>query len=396
MRERTTRRRYLRLAGTLGAGIAAAGCLRADQSSADGETETPSARLSYPESDRVAWHVPLGGQYNDGLAGVVSTGSGPVAFGGRAGDGWKGPWLLGRDDDGAARWEQTLETEQLLVPTDGTVLDGGQLAFSLAGYTDAIGHTFRGLLVTDPDGTVVTRTLSTDLVSNDYTITQSGDGTPVLGGRTGGGDDTAGAIRAVSTDGTTRWEHRFGAGSEGTERVTGVAEAGESVLAVGSTEKLRSETGWVATVDANGIAKLASFDTAAQSVRRADDGYLVLTDAGWHRIDASGTVQVETVFGGRPYQMASTTDGRVFVGTDQDTENAVVIATTNDGQERWRASIGGSYRETLTGVVGVADGGALAVGSTQSYRSAQQAATGTETADDGSPQPNGWLVRIDG
>lgn len=396
MRERTTRRHYLRQAGVLGIGIAAAGCLRADQSSEGDETETPSARLSYPESDHVTWHLPLGGRLNDTLGGVVSTDAGPVAFGGRAREGSKGPWLLGRAPDGTGRWEQTLEAEQLLVPTDGTVLRSGRLAFSLVGYTDDIGHTFRGLLVTESDGTVVTRSLSTDLVSNDYTVTRLGDGTPVLGGRTGSRDDIAGAVRAVSTDGTTRWEHRFGAEDEAAKKVTGVAGAGQNVLAVGSSDNLRSETGWVATAGADGITWRGTFDNPARSVRRADDGYLVLTDAGWHRLNTDGVVQAETVFGGRPYQMASTTDGRVFVGADQDTENAVVIATTDDGQERWRASIGGSYRDTLTKVVGLTDGGALAVGSTQSYRSKQQAATETETTDDGSPQPNGWLVRIDG
>ena len=277
MRERTTRRRYLRLAGTLSAGVTGAGCLRAGQSSDDGETETSSARLSYPESDRVTWHLPLGGQYNDGLAGVVSTDSGPVAFGGRAGDGWKGPWLLGRDDDGAARWEQTLDAEQFLVPTDGTVLNDGQLAFSLVGLTEAVGG-FRGLLVTEADGSVTYRSQPTENGSADRAITQHSDGTLVLGGEVGS-NQRNGSVRSVSASGDQQWEYRIG--TDGSSVVTGVAPTSDGVIAVGIERQASEQSGWIATVTADGATRQTTLDSPAAAVRRNSDGYLVRTDAGW-------------------------------------------------------------------------------------------------------------------
>ncbi|WP_336003472.1 hypothetical protein [Halorientalis halophila] len=370
--------------------IAGAGCLRSAQS------EDRSEQLRYPDSERVAWHLPLGGPRNDSLRGVIPAESGPVTFGSNAGDADADtlrPWLLARATDGTGRWTETVPPEGIesgvLTPTDGTVLADGRFGFALSGFSERAGGTFGGLLVADSEGSVTAHEqYRRDVTTNLFAISRLGDGTVVLGGTQRGSGSW---FHGVSADGETRWEH----GSEADRRlVTGLVPTADGALAVG-TDRSGSDTdlGWTATVDADGVAWQATLDTPARSVRRADGNYLVRTEAGWHRVDAAGTVLETDVFGGRPYPMTATTDGRLFVGTTD--EDGLLVATTEDGTERWRERIGGERREELTDVVALSDGGALAVGATRSYRSAQEVASATATPDGTEMRSNAWLVRVD-
>jgi hypothetical protein len=202
----------------------------------------------------------------------------------------------------------------------------------------------------------------------------------------------------VSANGDQQWDHRIGTETDGTNSVTGVAPTSDGVLAVGVERQVRETTGWIATVTADGATRQTTLDSRATGIRPEDGEYLVRTAAGWHRIDEGGGVSEREVFGGHPYPMATVEGGRLFAGeTDADTPDGLLVATTDDGQRRWREEVGGSYRDVLEGVVGLADGGALAVGSTRSYRSQREVeTTGAETVEEGAAPPNGWLVRIDG
>ncbi len=262
-------------------------------------------------------------------------------------------WLLKIDPDGDEQWNRTFGRDY-----DDTVSfisqkrDGGYI---LAGFTGEIGQGI-WLIRTDPNGKNLrdkTRGRTSYLYEMN-SFQQTADGGFIMTGRAN--RDFYGYYDAklikLDPNGNEQWNKTFGGKYD--DRAFSVRQTGDGGYILAGMTELYGHDAWLIKTDPNGSEQ-------------------------WNR-----TFYVRG--GSEELDVQQTQDGYILAGRKisygrNDGNDALLIKTDSNGNERWRKTFGGERDDEVSYVRQTGDGGYILAGTTRSY---------------GSGGKEAWLIKVGG